>query len=62
MNEIAALITNVGFPITMCLLIMYYWNHEFRKEMEKLSDTVSQLNITVNKLLIKMGVDEDGEV
>lgn len=61
MNDFTTLITNVGFPIAMCLLIMYYWNTEFHKEMEKLSDNVSQLNIAVNKLLTKIGVDDDGK-
>lgn len=61
MNEIATLVTNVGFPIAMCLLIMYYWNNQFTKQMDKLTEVVSQLNIAVNKLLTKLDADDESE-
>lgn len=59
MEEIASLVGSVGFPIAMCLVIMYYWNTQFTSEMTRLSDTVSQLNIAINKLLTKL--DKDNE-
>lgn len=59
MEEIASLVGSVGFPIAMCLVIMYYWNTQFTTEMTRLSDTVSQLNIAINKLLTKL--DKDNE-
>lgn len=58
MDEITTLVTNVGFPIAMCILIMYYWNTQFTKQMDKLTDVVSQLNVAVNKLLVKLEADE----
>lgn len=58
MEEIASLVGSVGFPIAMCLVIMYYWNTQFTSEMTRLSDTVSQLNIAINKLLTKLDKDE----
>lgn len=58
MEEIASLVGSVGFPIAMCLVIMYYWNTQFTSEMTRLSDTVSQLNIAINKLLTKLDQDE----
>lgn len=59
MEEIASLVGSVGFPIAMCLVIMYYWNTQFTTEMTRLSDTVSQLNIAINKLLTKLDKDDE---
>lgn len=59
MNEVATLITNVGFPIAMCLLILYYWNNQFTKQMDKLTEIVSQLNVAINKLLVKLESDDE---
>lgn len=59
MEEIASLVGSVGFPIAMCLVIMYYWNTQFTTEMTRLSDTVSQLNIAINKLLTKLEKDNE---
>lgn len=60
MADVASLISSVGFPIAMCVLIMYYWNVQFTKEMDELQDVVSQLNVSIIKLVEKMGGVDDG--
>ena len=43
MTEILNLISSVGFPIAMCLVIMYFWNNQYTKAMQELRDTISRL-------------------
>ena len=47
MNEIVNMITSVGFPICMCLLIMFFWNNQYSKTMKELRDTISRLTEVV---------------
>lgn len=47
MNEIVNMITSVGFPIMMCLLIMFFWNNQYSKTMKELRDTISRLTEAV---------------
>ena len=47
MNEIVNLIGSVGFPIVMCLLIMFFWNNQYSKTMQELRDTISRLTDVV---------------
>lgn len=61
MGDVVSLISSVGFPIAMCLLIMYYWNVQFTKEMDGLKEAVSQLNVSIIKLVEKMGGVDDGD-
>lgn len=49
MGEVIQAIGSVGFPIVMCLIIMYYWNNQFSTMINKLSDTVSQLKDVVSE-------------
>ena len=46
-NEIVNMITGVGFPITMCLIIMFFWNNQYSKTMKELRDTISRLTDVV---------------
>lgn len=67
--EIMNLIGSVGFPIVMCLVIMYFWNNQYTNTMKELKDTISRLTEVVadnTKALTlleqKLGKeDEDGE-
>lgn len=67
--EIMNLIGSVGFPIVMCLVIMYFWNNQYTNTMKELKDTISQLTEVVadnTKALAlleqRLGKeDEDGE-
>ena len=47
MTEIVNLIGSVGFPIVMCLLIMFFWNNQYSKTMQELRDTISRLTDVV---------------
>lgn len=67
--EIMNLIGSVGFPIVMCLVIMYFWNNQYTNTMKELKDTMSRLTEVVadnTKALAlleqRLGKeDEDGE-
>ena len=45
-DEITA-ISTVGFPIVMCLVIMYYWNNQYSKTISELKGTISRLTDVV---------------
>lgn len=45
--EIMNLIGSVGFPIVMCLVIMYFWNNQYTNTMKELEDTISRLTEVV---------------
>ena len=47
MTEIVNLIGSVGFPIVMCLLIMFFWNNQYSKTMQELRETISRLTDVV---------------
>ena len=47
MNEIVNMISSVGFPIAMCLIIMYFWNNQYSKAMQELRETISRLTEVV---------------
>ena len=47
MTEIVNMISSVGFPIAMCLIIMYFWNNQYSKAMQELRDTISRLTEVV---------------
>lgn len=67
--EIMNLIGSVGFPIVMCLVIMYFWNNQYTNTMKELKDMISRLTevVTDNTKALalleqRLGKeDEDGE-
>lgn len=69
LSEIMNLIGSVGFPIVMCLVIMYFWNNQYTNTMKELKDTISRLTEVVadntkalDLLEQRLGKeDEDGE-
>ncbi len=48
MQDFVTLISNVGFPIAMCLIIMYYWNNQYTKTIDELKNTISRLTDVVS--------------
>lgn len=44
---IVTAISTVGFPIVMCLVIMYYWNNQYSKTISELKGTISRLTDVV---------------
>lgn len=73
MQEVETLITTVGFPITMCLLFAWYIykrdekdttkDNEHKKEVDKLSEAITNNTIVMEKILkvlsLKEGIDND---
>ena len=67
--EVMNLIGSVGFPIVMCLVIIYFWTNQYTNTMKELKDTISRLTDVVadnTKALAlleqRLGKeDEDGE-
>lgn len=47
MTEIVNMISSVGFPIAMCLIIMFFWNNQYSKAMQELRETISRLTDVV---------------
>lgn len=47
MSGITNMISSVGFPIAMCLIIMYFWNNQYSKAMQELRETISRLTDVV---------------
>ena len=46
-GEVITAISTVGFPIVMCLVIMYYWNNQYSKTISELKGTISRLTDVV---------------
>lgn len=46
-GDVVNAISTVGFPIVMCLIIMYYWNNQYSKTISELKGTISQLTDVV---------------
>lgn len=46
-GDIVSAISTVGFPIVMCLIIMYYWNNQYSKTISELKGTISRLTDVV---------------
>lgn len=57
-------ISTVGFPIIMCLLFMYYIkyvNDQHKNEIDKLSESINNNTLVMQKLLDKLGGDSINE-
>ena len=57
-SAIVQAISTVGFPIVMCLLFMYYIkyiNDQHKDEIDKLSQSVNNNTLVMQKLLDKLG-------
>lgn len=46
-RDVITAISTVGFPIVMCLVIMYYWNNQYSKTISELKGTISRLTDVV---------------
>lgn len=47
-GDVITAISTVGFPIVMCLVIMYYWNNQYSKTISELKGTISRLTDVVS--------------
>ena len=63
-SELIQAISTVGFPIVMCLLFMYYItyiNDQPKDEIDKLSQSINNNTLVMQKLLDKLGGEVDND-
>ncbi len=56
-NVIIQSISTVGFPIAMCIILMWYinkTNEQHKAEMDKMSDAIENNTIALTRLLTKL--------
>lgn len=57
MNEVATLITNVGFPIGLTLILLWYIydsNNKHKEEMDKMSEALNNNTLALTKLIDRL--------
>lgn len=62
MGDIVSIISSVGFPITMTLILLWYIydsNNKHKEEIDKMSEALNNNTIAITKLLDKLGGDKD---
>lgn len=58
MGDIVSVISSVGFPITMALILLWYIydsNNKHKEEIDKMSAALNNNTIAITKLLDKLG-------
>lgn len=58
MDNIAAIVSSVGFPIAAFILLFYY----MKNQMEQMRETVHQNTVAITKLTTYMEAKEGGEI
>lgn len=61
-TEIQNLVTQVGFPIAVCLICFWHikkLTEEHKEEVNKLSEALNNNTIVMQKILTKLGGDEN---
>lgn len=62
MGDIVSIISSVGFPITMTLILLWYIydsNNKHKEEIDKMSEALNNNTIAITKLLDRLGGDKD---
>ena len=60
MGDIVSVISSVGFPITMALLLLWYiydTNNKHKEEIDRMSEALNNNTIAITKLLDALGGD-----
>ena len=60
MGDIVGVISSVGFPITMTLLLLWYIydsNNKHKEEIDRMSEALNNNTIAITKLLDALGGD-----
>jgi hypothetical protein len=60
MGDIVSVISSVGFPITMALLMLWYIydsNNKHKEEIDRMSEALNNNTIAITKLLDALGGD-----
>lgn len=58
MDNIVNIISSVGFPIAMCLILMWYINTTQKELISKLADISGAISRLITKVDIKAGIDD----
>lgn len=67
MTEIITLVTQLGFPVAVCLILMYYIkyiNDQHRAESDKMREVLENNTLALQRLADKIGGsidDNDGK-
>lgn len=62
MNDIVQIITTVGFPIAMCLLMAWYIKYaedKHKAEIDQLRTVIEQNTVALTKLCERIGKADD---
>lgn len=62
MGDIVSVISSVGFPITMALILLWYIydsNNKHKEEIDKMSAALNNNTIAITKLVDKLGGDKN---
>lgn len=60
MGDVVSVISSVGFPITMTLLLLWYIydsNNKHKEEIDRMSEALNNNTIAITKLLDALGGD-----
>lgn len=60
MGDIVSVISSVGFPITMALILLWYvydGSNKHKEEIDKMSEALNNNTIAITKLLDMLGGD-----
>ena len=63
-SAIIQIISNVGFPIAVCLICFWYVNkltETHKEEVNKLTDALNNNTLVMQKLCDRMGVQTDAD-
>lgn len=58
MGDIVSVISSVGFPITMTLLLLWYIydsNNKHKEEIDRMSEALNNNTVAITKLLDALG-------
>jgi len=63
-QTLASLVSSIGFPIVCCGVLFYMNNQQnkaHREEIDKLTETVNNNTVAVEKLVILLGSGKNGD-
>ena len=64
-ETIIQIISTVGFPIAMCIALVFQGTkiiESLQHEIKELRTTINNTNLVMQRILDKLGVDEDVEL
>ena len=64
-GSITQIISTVGFPIAMCIALVFQGTKiidSLQHEIKELRTTINNTNLVMQRILDKIGVDEDVEL